>query len=476
MRPSLTTPSPTSETLPAWPGRRGGAGARDRASIPFALPEEPARAAAQAPEPSSPRRNATRDTAGDRREAASRSNEDRRTTRAESRAHPASAGTGESRRADNARKAHSSKDDHETSSADGAAATEEPDAPPDGAVVNQADGLPVDPDGKGSSDEGKSDTEDSEEESDAADAEGTADAAAALVALMLPAEPGAATPDGTADAAPSADPVGSAAAAPPKDLAVPAALTDAAAQPAAGDPGAKAGDAAVTDGTDLDPRGSKPEANRRETTPEHGKAAHRHLESPSSAAELRADAASTNPAPPAHAAAQAGATGQAGQTGQAAQANPAAQAQTVPVLNQVPLGAVPIEIGLKSLSGMNRFEIRLDPAELGRIDVRLDIGDGGDVKAHLVVDRVETLALLQRDAKTLERAFEQAGLKTSEGSIDLSLRDPGSDRRGTDQGGHEQGRRATAKGDDAPAVERVEAIQQPRRMMWRGAAGVDLRI
>jgi flagellar hook-length control protein FliK len=148
----------------------------------------------------------------------------------------------------------------------------------------------------------------------------------------------------------------------------------------------------------------------------------------------------------------------------------------VPVLSQVPLGAVPIEIGLKSLSGMNRFEIRLDPAELGRIDVRLDIGEGGDVKAHLVVDRVETLALLQRDAKTLERAFEQAGLKPSEGSIDLSLRDPGSDRRGTEQGGSEPGRHAREKGEDAPGAERIEAAPQPRRMMWRGASGVDLRI
>jgi flagellar hook-length control protein FliK len=485
MRPGVTTPSPTSETLPAWPGRRGSAGAQDRASTPFSLPDEPARAAAQARQPSPSRRKDAGDAAVDRREAASRSDEDRRTSRAESRAHPAPARKADSRRADGTHKAHSARDDHhETSSGDDAAATEEPgadsavtsDGPQDGAVLSQADGAPVDPDGKGPSDEGKSDAEDSGEGSDVDDAEGTADAATALAALMPTAEPGAAKTDGTADAEPSEGPVVSAAASLPKDVAVFADPTDAAAQPTAGAPQAKVGDAAVTDGTGIDPRASKPEAGPGEPAPEHEKTAHRHLESPAPAPEFKADAASINPAPPAHPAAQAGATGQAGQTGQAAQANPVAQPQTVPVLNQVPLGAVPIEIGLKSLSGMNRFEIRLDPAELGRIDVRLDIGDGGDVKAHLVVDRVETLALLQRDAKTLERAFEQAGLKPTEGSIDLSLRDPGSDRRGTDQGGNEQGRRAPAKRDDTAAVERVEAIQQPRRMMWRGAGGVDLRI
>jgi flagellar hook-length control protein FliK len=147
------------------------------------------------------------------------------------------------------------------------------------------------------------------------------------------------------------------------------------------------------------------------------------------------------------------------------------------VPHPVPLGTVPIEIGLKSLAGINRFEIRLDPAELGRIDVRLDIGESGEVKAHLVVDRVETLALLQRDAKTLERAFEQAGLKPSEGGVDLSLRDPSGDGRHQDQGrGERDGGRAPSR-DLASGPERQEPPSPaPKRMQWRGTGGVDLRI
>jgi flagellar hook-length control protein FliK len=131
---------------------------------------------------------------------------------------------------------------------------------------------------------------------------------------------------------------------------------------------------------------------------------------------------------------------------------------------------------LKSLAGVNRFEIRLDPAELGRIDVRLDIGDGGEVKAHLMVDRVETLALLQRDAKTLERAFEQAGLKPSEGGIDLSLRDPSGDRRGGHQPQGGQGHASSARPDGIAAPEAREPAAAPRRILWRGTGGVDLHI
>jgi flagellar hook-length control protein FliK len=153
---------------------------------------------------------------------------------------------------------------------------------------------------------------------------------------------------------------------------------------------------------------------------------------------------------------------------------PAASQLPGAVVHQVPLGAVPIEIGLKSLAGVNRFEIRLDPAELGRIDVRLEIDGSGEVKAHLVVDRVETLNLLQRDARTLERAFEQAGLKPSEGGVDLSLRDPSADGR------HGQGRDQGDRSGHGPRAgtepEPPEAAPAARRMLWRGTAGVDVRI
>lgn len=112
----------------------------------------------------------------------------------------------------------------------------------------------------------------------------------------------------------------------------------------------------------------------------------------------------------------------------AAQANAQAQAEAkartpVETTRPTPLHVVPVEIGARALAGNKRFDIRLDPAELGRVDVRLEISDDGSVSAKLTVDRVETLHLLQRDARTLERAFEQAGLKPSEGGVEMSLRD-----------------------------------------------------
>jgi len=55
---------------------------------------------------------------------------------------------------------------------------------------------------------------------------------------------------------------------------------------------------------------------------------------------------------------------------------PATAAQltvTAATSDAVPLSGVAIEIAASAKSGKSRFEIRLDPADLGRIDVRIDV-------------------------------------------------------------------------------------------------------
>ena len=89
----------------------------------------------------------------------------------------------------------------------------------------------------------------------------------------------------------------------------------------------------------------------------------------------------------------------------------------------VPVAGLAIEIAARAQPGRNRFEIRLDPPELGRIDVRLDVDSSGNVTSRLTVEKAETLDLLRRDAPELERALQQAGLKTGDGGMQFSLRD-----------------------------------------------------
>lgn len=152
-----------------------------------------------------------------------------------------------------------------------------------------------------------------------------------------------------------------------------------------------------------------------------------------------------------------------------------APAQAAPV----PLGAVPMTIGLRSLAGSNRFEIRLDPKELGRIDVNLDIDkETGTVSAHLVVDRPETLALLQRDAGNLQQALSQAGLDAGEASINLSLRSEGHSHGGNGAGQDDRNGRNGAPGG-TPGAGKPEPRHSPDAKPLRslgGLTGIDIRI
>jgi flagellar hook-length control protein FliK len=98
--------------------------------------------------------------------------------------------------------------------------------------------------------------------------------------------------------------------------------------------------------------------------------------------------------------------------------------------------------------GQERMTIRLHPAELGRIEIKLDLSAEGVVKASFHIDQPATLDLLQRDAKGLEKALGDAGLKTDGGSLNFNLRgDSLPQRQGQqDQNGQQNGQSGEPSG------------------------------
>lgn len=89
---------------------------------------------------------------------------------------------------------------------------------------------------------------------------------------------------------------------------------------------------------------------------------------------------------------------------------------------QVNLPTLAYEFVRQVSAGNTRFEIRLDPAEMGKIDVKIDIDKTGAMHARLSVEKAETLDLLQRDARSLERALTQAGLEGTKPNLEFSLK------------------------------------------------------
>ena len=158
------------------------------------------------------------------------------------------------------------------------------------------------------------------------------------------------------------------------------------------------------------------------------------------------------------------------QSSAAATAAAAAAPMAAPT-TPVPIAGVAIEIAAQALSGKNRFEIRLDPPELGRIDVRLEIDNEGHVKSRLIVERAETLDMLRRDAPQLERTLQQAGLKTADNALEFSLRQHMPQRDGDDFPRNTAN--LIAPDDGAPTLESVR--QHYGRMLGLGG-GLDIRV
>jgi flagellar hook-length control protein FliK len=119
----------------------------------------------------------------------------------------------------------------------------------------------------------------------------------------------------------------------------------------------------------------------------------------------------------------------------------------------VPLNGLALQIAVTAQSGRSRFEIRLDPAELGRIDVRIEVDRHGQLSSHLMVEKPETLAMLRQDAPQLQRALDNAGFKTGDNGLQFSLRDQSwSGQNGGNEANRNAQRLIISEDDSVPAV------------------------
>lgn len=74
---------------------------------------------------------------------------------------------------------------------------------------------------------------------------------------------------------------------------------------------------------------------------------------------------------------------------------------------------------------IDRMTVHLKPAELGKVTIDLEVGPDNRMLAVISAERSETLDLLQRDAKSLEKALNDAGVKTDSGSLEFNLKGEG---------------------------------------------------
>jgi len=139
----------------------------------------------------------------------------------------------------------------------------------------------------------------------------------------------------------------------------------------------------------------------------------------------------------------------------------------------VPLSGLAMEIAASAKSGNSRFEIRLDPADLGRIDVRIDVDRNGQVTSHLTVEKPETLSMLRQDATQLQRALDNAGLSTGNDGLQFSLRDQSSSGQ-NDRGQSNPNAQRLIVSEDETVPTAI--VSRGYSRMLGASGGVDIRV
>jgi hypothetical protein len=168
-------------------------------------------------------------------------------------------------------------------------------------------------------------------------------------------------------------------------------------------------------------------------------------------------------------------------TGAAAQPRPD-QAARIPA-HHLPVFAASV---MKRFdSGLRTMQLRLDPPELGKVEVRLAVMPDRAVEAVVSTDRPETLAELQRAARDLAAALVDAGLDLAEGALsfelDMGAGDPGAgsqgssrsdarEERGAIPGSHAgTGEAAPAAAANAPALTEAPVRRTANHDIWQRA-------
>lgn len=114
-------------------------------------------------------------------------------------------------------------------------------------------------------------------------------------------------------------------------------------------------------------------------------------------------------------------TQQAAATSAASFAN--ALSDAAKMQNSTVMEQVTFNVRSALLDGSSKIHIQLDPADLGKLDIKLNVGADGKTGVVITADNKSTLDLLQKDAANLARALSDAGLKADTGSLNFNLRD-----------------------------------------------------
>ena len=127
----------------------------------------------------------------------------------------------------------------------------------------------------------------------------------------------------------------------------------------------------------------------------------------------------------------------------------------------------------KSVDGKStRFDISLDPAGLGHVNVKVVIGAQGQIPAQLSFDNAHAAAEAKSQAGQLQQALEQAGFNISQGGLSFDVGGQGTGFAGQNAAAQQ----ALATSVQAPDLSTVAQTAPVAAALSRPASGVDITI
>jgi len=137
-------------------------------------------------------------------------------------------------------------------------------------------------------------------------------------------------------------------------------------------------------------------------------------------------------------------------------------------------GQVFVALARGARDGIDRIAIKLQPPELGRVDILMELGEDGRVQAVLAAERPATVEILQRDLRDLERALQRAGLAPEPGGLSVALRQNG--QGGSQNAPHHGGAAPNAAPQSASGGSATTEAPPPSPQAGRGTGRLDIRV
>ncbi len=108
--------------------------------------------------------------------------------------------------------------------------------------------------------------------------------------------------------------------------------------------------------------------------------------------------------------------------------------------------------------GAQTISLRLDPPDLGKLQIKMKYEKGDPLKVHVVLEKADTAAMFQRDSHALQSALNDAGIQTDGSSLSFELSQDGSafqNAMGQDSSPGRQGGPAATEiaASEAPSLE-----------------------